>query len=69
VFAVSRTDAVSANDKTLQLHDGRTLGYTEYGAAEGKTLFYFGTSRLEARFLAEQAAQAGIRLIGVDRPG
>jgi pimeloyl-ACP methyl ester carboxylesterase len=67
-----RADSASANDKTLLLHDGRTLGYAEYGVAEGKALFYFhghpGT-RLEARFLAEQAVQTGIRLIGIDRPG
>ncbi len=69
---MSRADSASANDKTLQLHDGRTLGYAEYGIAEGKALFYFHGhpgARLEARFLAEQAAQAGIRLIGIDRPG
>lgn len=66
---MSRTDLVPANDKTMQLRDGRTLSYAEYGIAEGKALFYFGASRLEARFLAEQAAQAGIRLIGIDRPG
>ncbi len=69
---MSRADSVSANDNTLQLHDGRTLGYAEYGIAEGKALFYFHGhpgARLEARFLAEQAVQAGIRLIGIDRPG
>ncbi len=65
-------DSVSATDKTIQLHDGRTLGYAEYGIAERKALFYFHGhpgARLEARFLAEQAEQAGVRLIGVDRPG
>ena len=66
---MSSTDSVEALDKTLQLCDGRTLGYTEYGNPSGKALFYFGASRLEARLLAEQAAQAGIRLIGADRPG
>ncbi len=67
-----RVDSVSANDKTIRLHDGRTLGYAEYDIAEGKALFYFHGhpgARLEARFLAEQAAQAGVRLIGIDRPG
>ena len=65
-------DMVAATDKTLQLHDGRTLGYTEYGSSEGKPLFYFHghpRSRFEARFLAEQAVRAGVRLIGIDRPG
>jgi pimeloyl-ACP methyl ester carboxylesterase len=64
-----RTDPVETLDQTIHLHDGRTLGYAEYGVPEGKALFYFGASRLEARFLAEQATQAGIRLIGIDRPG
>jgi pimeloyl-ACP methyl ester carboxylesterase len=64
-----RTDTAEALEKTLQLRDGRTLGYAEYGDPSGKALFYFGASRLEARFLAEQAKHAGIRLIGLDRPG
>src|SRR5439155_22464969 len=61
-----------ANDKTIQLRDGMTLGYADYGISEGNALFYFHGhpgSRLEARFLADQAAQVGIRLIGIDRPG
>lgn len=69
---MSRADLVSVNNKTLQLHDGRTLGYAEYGIADGEALFYFHGhpgARLEARFLAGQAEQAGVRLIGIDRPG
>jgi pimeloyl-ACP methyl ester carboxylesterase len=66
---MSNTDSVEALDTTIQLHDGRTLGYAEYGQSRGKALFYFGASRLEARFLAEQAKHLGIRLIGLDRPG
>jgi pimeloyl-ACP methyl ester carboxylesterase len=64
-----RSDSVETLDHTLHLRDGRTLGYAEYGVAEGKALFYFGASRLEARFLAESATQTGVRLIGIDRPG
>jgi pimeloyl-ACP methyl ester carboxylesterase len=59
-------------DRTIQLSDGRTLGYVEYGAAEGKPLFYFHGhpgSRLESRFLAQAAEPLGVRLIGIDRPG
>jgi hypothetical protein len=66
---MSRTDPVEALDQTIQLRDGRTLRYAEYGQSRGKALLYFGASRLEARLLAEQAKQAGIRLIGIDRPG
>jgi pimeloyl-ACP methyl ester carboxylesterase len=69
---MSSVDSIAATDKMLQLHDGRTLGYAEYGSSEGKPLFYFHGhpgSRFEARFLAGQAAQVGVRLIGIDRPG
>jgi pimeloyl-ACP methyl ester carboxylesterase len=64
-----RTDSARTLDQTLHLRDGRTLGYAEYGVPEGKALFYFGASRLEARFLAAPATQTGVRLIGIDRPG
>jgi pimeloyl-ACP methyl ester carboxylesterase len=69
---MSKPDILSATDKTLQLRNGRILGYAEYGVSNGKALFYFHGhpgSRFEARFLAEQAAHAGVRLIGIDRPG
>jgi pimeloyl-ACP methyl ester carboxylesterase len=62
----------ASSDKMIQLHDGRTLGYAEYGQIDGKALFYFHGfpgARVEARFLAEQAKQQHVRLIGVDRPG
>ncbi len=64
--------AAPATGQTIHLPDGRTLGYAEYGAPEGKTVLYFHGhpgSRYEARFLAEHATRAGTRLIGVDRPG
>ena len=35
-----RTDLVETRDHTIHLHDGRTLGYAEYGVPEGKVLFY-----------------------------
>jgi pimeloyl-ACP methyl ester carboxylesterase len=69
---MSKIESVSANDKAIHLSDGRTLGYAEYRVPEGKALFYFHGhpgSRFEARFLAKHATQAGVRLIGVDRPG
>jgi pimeloyl-ACP methyl ester carboxylesterase len=67
-----RVDSASANDKTIRLYDGSALGYAEHGAAEGQALFYFHGhpgARLEARFLVEKAAQVGVRLVGIDRPG
>jgi len=65
-------NSASSISKTFQLRDGRRLGYVEYGAPEGQPLFYFHGhpgSRFEAGFLAAQAKQLGIHLIGVDRPG
>jgi pimeloyl-ACP methyl ester carboxylesterase len=58
--------------KTIRLRDGRTLAYAEFGEPSGKTLFYFhggADCRLEARLLTKQAKEAGINLIGIDRPG
>jgi pimeloyl-ACP methyl ester carboxylesterase len=67
-----QTDSLQFVDGRLQLRDGRTLAYAEYGTPGGRALLYFhggADSRLEARLLAEQARRAGIHLIGIDRPG
>jgi len=59
-------------NKTIQLKDGRKLGYAEYGPPHGRPLLHFHGwpgSRLEARLVAENAARAGMRLIGIDWPG
>jgi pimeloyl-ACP methyl ester carboxylesterase len=69
---MSEDNSASSTDKMIQLHDGRTLGYAEYGQIDGKALFYFHGfpgARVEARFLAEQATQLHVHLVGVDRPG
>lgn len=69
---MSSIDAALATSHTLQLYDGRRLGYAEYGHREGKPVFYFHGypgARLEARIFAKPALQTGLRLIGVDRPG
>jgi pimeloyl-ACP methyl ester carboxylesterase len=58
--------------QTLSLHDGRRLGYGEYGNPDGEPGFYFHGhpgSRLEAEFADEAAADAGVRIIALDRPG
>jgi pimeloyl-ACP methyl ester carboxylesterase len=57
---------------TIQLADSRQLGYLAYGNPGGDVLFYLHGHPgcgLEARFLAAAAGRAGVRLIGVDRPG
>jgi pimeloyl-ACP methyl ester carboxylesterase len=64
--------SAAAGDNTIRLHDGRTLGFVDYGPPGGKALLYFHGhpgARLEARFLAGPSAQLGVRLIGIDRPG
>lgn len=60
-----------AEDRVVRLPDGRRLGYSEYGAAEGRPVFFFhgfGTSRVICP-PEEPAIEMGIRLIAVDRPG
>ncbi len=59
-------------DEALTLRDGRRLGYAEYGDADGDPGFYFHGhpgSRLEAQVAHEAAAERGIRIIALDRPG
>ncbi len=59
-------------NRTLRLEDGRSLGYAIYGDAEGHAVFYFHGfpgSRLEAQLADRVAAQLGVRLIAIDRPG
>ena len=60
--------------KTIKLKDGRLLGYAEYGAPEGKPIFYFHGfpgSRLDWPFsdTDDSATQLNARIIAVDRPG
>jgi len=61
-------------NQTIKLKDGRTLGYAEYGAPEGKPVFYFHgfpSSRLEWALYdtSNSAAELNARIIAVDRPG
>lgn len=59
-------------DRAILLHDGRLLGYAEYGDPSGQPVFYFHgwpSCRLEGRLVHAAASAAGARLISVDRPG
>ncbi|WP_108672395.1 alpha/beta fold hydrolase [Peribacillus acanthi] len=59
-------------DLTLQLKDGRKLGYIEYGDRSGyPVMFFHGTPGSRILFLedSELAIAAGIHLISLDRPG
>ena len=61
------------DDRTLTMPDGRTVGYADFGGAGMAVIEAHGGpgSRFEARAMAEQpeAVGAGLRLIGIDRPG
>jgi len=56
----------------MRLSDGRRIGVLEVGSSDGFPVFHFhgnGSSRLEVALLADVAASARARLIGLDRPG
>jgi pimeloyl-ACP methyl ester carboxylesterase len=60
------------SDRTLTMPDGRTVGFTEYGAPDGLAVLWCHGgpgSRREPEYAAAAAARAGFRLIGIDRPG
>jgi pimeloyl-ACP methyl ester carboxylesterase len=57
---------------TLTRPDGRTVGYADYGPATGLAVIacHGGPgSRLAAPAAVEAATAAGVRLVGIDRPG
>src|SRR5262245_28219117 len=60
------------NSGTIRTRDGRTVGYADYGTP-GQTAVVWchggPGSRFEPSFVAEDARRAGLRLIGIDRPG
>lgn len=59
-------------DQTIQLSDGRILGYAEYGDLLGFPIFYFHggqESRLSSKFMDSTAKKLNIRIISPDRPG
>ena len=58
--------------QAIELQDGRTLGFAEYGDPQGFPIFYFhggNSSRLEAAWIADAALGQHVRLIAPDRPG
>jgi pimeloyl-ACP methyl ester carboxylesterase len=59
-------------DRTIRLADGRTVGYADYGSAAATAVLWCHGgpgSRAEPAHLAPQAVRAGLRIIGIDRPG
>jgi len=64
-----KTDRVN---QTIQLRDGRTLGYAEYGSSDGVPILYFtggNSSRFEGEWFENAAKKKRVRLIVPDRPG
>jgi pimeloyl-ACP methyl ester carboxylesterase len=61
-------------NQTVELRDGRTLGFAEYGDPNGTPVLYFHghpSSRLEYPLFDPEDAvsELGVRLIAPDRPG
>jgi pimeloyl-ACP methyl ester carboxylesterase len=64
--------ASTASAQVLRLPDGRRLGFAQYGAPDGRPLFFFhGTpgARLMARFAHGVALRHQIRIVAPERPG
>jgi pimeloyl-ACP methyl ester carboxylesterase len=62
----------SSVEATIELADGRSVGFATYGRPDGTAVLWCHGgpgSRLEAAHLAEEAAEAHLLLIGIDRPG
>lgn len=71
-FSPEEIEKLEGGSSTLVLPDGRKLGYAQYGAQAGRTVFYchgLPGSRIEAAGLLSMALRLDIRIIGVDRPG
>ena len=59
-------------DGTIGTADGRTVGFADYGTRDQTALLWCHGGpehRHEPSLVADSAARAGIRLIGIDRPG
>jgi pimeloyl-ACP methyl ester carboxylesterase len=60
-------------ESVLRLRDGRRLGYAVFGAPGGDTVLWFhgtpGGRRQVPPGVRIAAAEAGVRVVGIDRPG
>src|SRR5262245_26031158 len=59
-------------DHTLSLPDGRITGFADYTPDHGTAVLWCHGgpgSRLEPAAFAPAAAEAGLRIVGIDRPG
>ena len=59
-------------DQAIGLAGGRTVGFADYGIPGATAVLWCHGgpgSRLEPAYLRRQASEAGLRIIGIDRPG
>lgn len=59
-------------DRTMELSDGRRLGYAEFGDHAGAPVMYFHGwpgARVEGLLGDDAARASGVRLVSIDRPG
>ena len=59
-------------DQTIGLASGRTVGFADYGIPGATAVLWCHGgpgSRLEPAYLRRVASEAGLRIIGIDRPG
>ena len=61
-----------AREGTLDLDDGRALGFAEYGEPDGAPIMYLHGmpgSRLDPALLDEEYRRIGVRVVAIERPG
>ncbi|OAQ74341.1 alpha/beta hydrolase fold family protein [Pochonia chlamydosporia 170] len=66
------SNTTTKHTQSLSLPDGRTLGFSEFGARNGYPVIFFHgfpSSRLEAIYIDSMARRQNLRLITPDRPG
>jgi pimeloyl-ACP methyl ester carboxylesterase len=59
-------------DGTITMNDGRIVGFADFGSPSDPAVVWCHGgpgSRLEPAFVADAAARAHLRVIGIDRPG
>ena len=60
------------NEGTIKMPDGRTVGFADYGTPDQTPVLWCHGGpgcRFEPGYVSSDAARAGLRLVGIDRPG
>ena len=66
------TDSAVSPDQSISLPSGRTVGFADYGHPDDPAVVWCHGgpgSRLDPGYVAESARDAGLRIVGIDRPG